>query len=53
MEFSLHAGQVALAALALLVTCALAARGASLRRPRIYNSEHAATINGRRADGRA
>jgi hypothetical protein len=49
MELALHAGQEALAILALLVSCALAARVVSLRRGRIYNSDSA--VPGR-LDGR-
>jgi hypothetical protein len=49
MEWALHAGQEALAILALLVSCALAARVVSLPRRRIYNSGSAAVS---RLDGR-
>jgi hypothetical protein len=42
MELALYAGQEALAVLALLVSCALAARVVSLPRRRIYNGGSAA-----------
>jgi len=49
MELALYAGQEALAVLALLVSCALAARVVSLTRRRIYNGRSAAV---RRLTGR-
>jgi len=42
MELALYAGQEALAVLALLVSCALAARVVPLPRRRIYNGGSAA-----------
>ncbi|HYK14394.1 MAG TPA: hypothetical protein VEW70_10455 [Burkholderiales bacterium] len=49
MELALYAGQEALAVLALLVSCALAARAMFLPRRHIYNSGSAAVS---RLDGR-
>ena len=53
MELALQAGQEAIAALALLAACAFAVREAWRRRRHIYNSGSAASMNGRRATGRA
>ena len=50
MELALLAGQEALAVMALLVSCALAARVVSLPRRGIYNSGSAAVS---RLDGRS
>ena len=50
MELALYAGQEALAVLALLVACALAAGVVSLPRRHIYNSGGAAV---RRVSGRS